>query len=116
MLYTDETRRDILSRLSGYRLKHTLGCEKAARMLAQKYGADEDKCAFAMLLHDITKNFSQEEQLNLCEKYGIIPMMLKKRNGRRCTGKQRLPLRKMCTAHRMMSFMRLPIIRPAAHR
>ena len=49
MLYTDETRRDILSRLSGYRLKHTLGCEKAARMLAQKYGADEDKCAFAML-------------------------------------------------------------------
>lgn len=73
MRYDDETRRDILSRLSGYRLKHTLGCEKAARMLAQKYGADENKCAFAMLLHDITKNFSQEEQLNLCRKYGIIP-------------------------------------------
>ena len=73
MLYDDEMRRDILSRLSGYRLKHTLGCEKAARELARKYGADEEKCAFAMLLHDITKTFSQEEQLNLCKKYGIIP-------------------------------------------
>ena len=71
MLYTDETRRDILSRLSGYRLKHTLGCEKAARMLAQKYGADEDKCAFAMLLHDITKELSTEEQVLLCHAYGI---------------------------------------------
>lgn len=73
MLYDDETRRDILSRLSGYRLKHTLGCEKAARELAHRYGADVEKCTFAMLLHDITKNFSEEEQLNLCEKYGIIP-------------------------------------------
>ena len=87
MLYTDETRRDILSRLSGYRLKHTLGCEKAARMLAQKYGADEDKCAFAMLLHDITKNFSQEEQLNLCEKYGIIPNGVEKEEWKTLHGK-----------------------------
>ena len=87
MLYTDETRRDILSRLSGYRLKHTLGCEKAARMLAQKYGADEDKCAFAMLLHDITKNFSQEEQLNLCEKYGIIPNDVEKEEWKTLHGK-----------------------------
>lgn len=73
MHYDEKTRVDILSRLSGYRLKHTLGCEKAARMLARKYRADEEKCAFAMLLHDITKNFSEQEQLNLCEKYGIIP-------------------------------------------
>lgn len=87
MLYTDETRRDILSRLSGYRLKHTLGCEKAARRLAQKYGAEEDKCAFAMLLHDITKNFSREEQLNLCEKYGIIPNDVEKTEWKTLHGK-----------------------------
>lgn len=73
MLCNDEMRRDILSRLSAYRLKHTLGCEKAARKLAKKYGEDEEKCAFAMLLHDITKELSKEEQLNLCSKYGIIP-------------------------------------------
>ena len=73
MICTEEMRREILSRLSGYRLKHTLGCEKAARKLAKKFGEDEEKCAFAMLLHDITKEFSKEQQLNLCEKYGIIP-------------------------------------------
>lgn len=78
MLYTDETRNDILSRLTGYRLKHTLGCEKAARELAQMYGEDAEKCAFAMLLHDVTKTFSQEEQLNLCAKYGIIPKDVEK--------------------------------------
>lgn len=87
MLYDDEMRRDILSRLSGYRLKHTLGCEKAARELAQKYGADEEKCAFAMLLHDITKNFSQEEQLNLCQKYGIIPNDIEKTEWKMLHGK-----------------------------
>ncbi len=87
MLYNDETRRDILSRLSGFRLKHTLGCEKAARMLAQKYGADEDKCAFAMLLHDITKTFSREEQLNLCQKYGIIPNDVEKTEWKMLHGK-----------------------------
>ena len=87
MRYDDETRRDILSRLSGYRLKHTLGCEKAARMLAQKYGADEEKCAFAMLLHDITKNFSRDEQLNLCKKYGIIPKDVEKTEWKMLHGK-----------------------------
>ena len=87
MRYDDETRRDILSRLSGFRLKHTLGCEKAARMLAQQYGADEEKCAFAMLLHDITKTFSQEEQLNLCEKYGIIPNDVEKEEWKTLHGK-----------------------------
>ena len=87
MLYDDEMRRDILSRLSGYRLKHTLGCEKAARELARKYGADEEKCAFAMLLHDITKTFSQEEQLNLCEKYGIIPNDVEKEEWKTLHGK-----------------------------
>lgn len=87
MRYDDETRRDILSRLSGYRLKHTLGCEKAARTLARKYGADEDLCAFAMLLHDITKTFSKEEQLNLCEKYGIIPNDVEKLEWKMLHGK-----------------------------
>lgn len=78
MLCTEEIRVDILSRLTGYRLKHTLGCEKAARELAKRYGGDEEKAALAMLLHDITKNYSREEQLNLCEKYGIIPKDIEK--------------------------------------
>lgn len=87
MLCSDEMRRDILSRLSAYRLKHTLGCEKAARKLAKKFGEDEEKCAFAMLLHDITKEFSKEQQLNLCEKYGIIPKDVEKSEWKMLHGK-----------------------------
>lgn len=87
MLCDDEKRRDILSRLSGFRLKHTLGCEKAARELARRYGEDEEKCAYAMLLHDITKTFSQQEQLNLCEKYGIIPNDVEKKEWKMLHGK-----------------------------
>ncbi len=87
MICTEEMRRDILSRLSAYRLKHTLGCEKAARKLAKKYGEDEEKCAFAMLLHDITKEYSKEQQLNLCEKYGIIPNGVEKQEWKMLHGK-----------------------------
>lgn len=72
MLCNEEMRKGILSRLSGYRYVHTLGCERAAVWLAQRYGADPEKAALAAILHDITKHLSKEEQLNLCEKYGII--------------------------------------------
>ncbi len=73
MLCDEMMRKEILSRLTGYRLEHTLGCERAAVKLAHRYGADVEKCAFAAILHDITKRLSREEQLCLCEKYGIIP-------------------------------------------
>ena len=73
MLCTELERQSILSRLSGYRYTHTLGCEKAAIELARRFGGDVEKAAFAAILHDITKRLSKEEQLYLCEKYDIIP-------------------------------------------
>lgn len=78
MLYTELERQSILSHLSGYRYTHTLGCEKAARMLAERFGGDMEKAGFAALLHDITKRLSKEEQLYLCDKYGIIPCDIEK--------------------------------------
>lgn len=73
MLCNDEMRKEILSRLRGYRYQHTLGCERAAQKLAERFGGDVEKAGFAAILHDITKHLSAQEQLNLCEKYGIIP-------------------------------------------
>lgn len=78
MLCTELERQSILSRLSGYRYTHTLGCERAAKMLAEQFGGDVEKAAFAALLHDITKRLSKEEQLYLCDKYGIIPCDIEK--------------------------------------
>ena len=78
MLYDKKMREDILSRLEGYRYTHTLGCEKATMWLGEKYGKDPKKCSLAAVLHDITKRLSREEQLYLCDKYGIIPCDVEK--------------------------------------
>lgn len=54
------------------RVPHVKGCEKEAVRLAKRWGADGYEAAHAAILHDITKKVSLEEQLILCEKYGII--------------------------------------------
>ena len=59
-------------------MEHSLGVERAAIMLAEKYGEGPGKAGTAGILHDITKYLSPQEQLNLCGKYGIIPLYRRK--------------------------------------
>ena len=87
MLCNDEMRKGILSRLKGYRYEHSLGVERAAIWLAEKYGGDPEKAGVAAILHDITKHLSPQEQLNLCEKYGIIPCTVEKSEPKLLHGK-----------------------------
>ena len=87
MLCNDEMRKSVLSKLRGYRYQHSLGVERAAKGLAEKYGGDPEKAAAAAVLHDITKHLSPEEQLNLCEKYGIIPCTVEKSEPKMLHGK-----------------------------
>ncbi len=54
------------------RAAHVLGCEETAVRLAQIWGEDVEKARFAALLHDITKQYSHQEQLKFAEKYGIL--------------------------------------------
>lgn len=61
----------VLSFLKGRRIPHVLGTEETAVRLAEKYGADVTAARQAALLHDCTKRLSMEEQLALCEHYGI---------------------------------------------
>lgn len=60
-----------LSYLKGRRIPHVLGTEETAARLAEQYGADVTAARQAALLHDCTKRLTMEEQLALCEKYGI---------------------------------------------
>jgi len=60
-----------LSYLKHKRIPHVLGTEQEAIRLAQRYGADVEKARVAALLHDCTKRLFMEEQLALCETYGI---------------------------------------------
>ena len=87
MLCNDEMRKGILSRLHGYRYEHTLGCERAARKLAEQFGGDPEKAGVAAILHDITKHLSPQEQLNLCKKYGIIRCTVEKSEPKMLHGK-----------------------------
>ena len=87
MLCNEEMRKSILSRLQGYRYEHSLGVERAAIMLAEKYGEDPEKAGTAGILHDITKYLSPQEQLNLCGKYGIIPCNVEKSEPKMLHGK-----------------------------
>ncbi len=54
------------------RRAHVLGCAECARTLARAFGADETAAVRAALLHDCTKRLGDDEQLKLCEEYGII--------------------------------------------
>lgn len=58
--------------LDDYRYNHSLAVADEARRLAVKYGADEDKAYLAGLLHDVTKNYSKEEHLQIFSRFDII--------------------------------------------
>ena len=71
-LYRDARIDRLREKLTPQRYRHTLGVEEAARRLARRYGADEDKAAEAALFHDCAKcAYTREEMLEICEKGGI---------------------------------------------
>lgn len=60
------------SRLNEKRYFHSLCVADEAKRLAEKYGGNIDKCYTAGLLHDITKNASNDEHLKLFDTFGIM--------------------------------------------
>jgi len=62
------------------RVAHVAGVESEAVNLARRWGEDPERAAEAGILHDITKKLSLEEQLILCDKYGIINDNAEKEN------------------------------------
>ena len=65
-------RESIKDYIGGKRLSHTYGVEREITKLAELYAPElEFELRAAALLHDITKPLSLDEQLELCDKYGI---------------------------------------------
>lgn len=69
----EEVRRLVRSRLSDARYHHTMCVVERARELARRFGADEEKAAFAGLVHDICKNMPHGEQLSYLRECGMEP-------------------------------------------
>ena len=72
MISREEIIKILEDTMSEKRLKHTMGVAECARELARLYGADEKRAYIAGLLHDITKEYTFENQLKVCKKYDII--------------------------------------------
>ena len=53
------------------RVRHIRGTEEEAVRLAKRWGADETMARRAGILHDCTKYLELEEQLALCNQYGV---------------------------------------------
>jgi nicotinate-nucleotide adenylyltransferase len=68
----EEYKAILKDRLYEKRYYHSLCVADEAKRLAKKYGADEEKAYLAGLLHDITKNTSEEEHLKIFKDFGII--------------------------------------------
>ena len=59
----------IKEKLSEYRFHHSMCVAEKARELALQHGLDGDKAYLAGILHDITKEMPNEEQVALIEQY-----------------------------------------------
>lgn len=68
-----ELREKISSTMSEKRFAHTAAVEKMAERIGRIYAPDKlDLLRAAGLLHDITKEYSTEKQLQICREFGII--------------------------------------------
>lgn len=72
-------KRTLEKRLNSKRYNHSLCVADEAVRLAKKYGGDLEKAYLSGLLHDITKNASAEEHLNIFNEFGIILNDIEKR-------------------------------------
>ena len=72
---TDEERkyytRQIRERLTDWRFRHSVNVAREAVRLAARYGGDPDQAELAGLLHDVTKDMSKKEQLDLMAQWGL---------------------------------------------
>lgn len=75
-------KRLLRDKLDDYRFLHSLNVAESALLLARMYGGDENKSYFAGLVHDIMKNATKEEQLQIMEKGDIILSRTEKNNSK----------------------------------
>ncbi|MBQ9942419.1 MAG: bis(5'-nucleosyl)-tetraphosphatase (symmetrical) YqeK [Christensenellaceae bacterium] len=61
----------IKERLDEKRIRHTLGVEKMALAMAERFGADEAAAQTAALLHDAAKKIKKQEKRDLAQIYNI---------------------------------------------
>lgn len=67
----ENIKNDLRENLSEYRYNHSLNVAEECVKLADKYGVDKEKAYLTGLVHDIAKEFSDEENFYYINKYGL---------------------------------------------
>ena len=74
----EDLRQQVSDILSEKRMKHVLAVEDMAKRLGMLYFPDDDESLWAInsaaLLHDVTKELSDEQQFALLESYSVKPL------------------------------------------
>lgn len=69
----EELRFAVMARMSGKRFRHTFNVEHAANSIGEFLRVENlNALRAAALLHDISKEYSEAEQLSLIEKHGMV--------------------------------------------
>lgn len=76
----DKIKNDLKDSLSDYRYEHSLLVAKEAKNLAVHYEIDKDKAYLAGLVHDIAKEFSNEENIKWIKKGKLSKDLLSDEN------------------------------------
>jgi len=71
MYNLEEIKKDLRMKLSDYRYNHSLSVALVCIELANIYNVDKDKAYVVGLVHDIAKEFSDEENIYYIEKYNL---------------------------------------------
>lgn len=80
MVMIEKIKKDLQCILSEFRYEHSLMVADEAKKLASNYGIDESKAYVTALLHDIAKEYSDEENMKWVNKYSLDKMWLDEKN------------------------------------
>jgi len=83
----DEVEKIVRERLSEKRFNHSKSVENYCRLLAEKYGEDEEKAMLIGIAHDIAKEIPVEEKIAYCLKNNIFIDEIEKKSPELLHGK-----------------------------
>lgn len=76
----NKIKEDLKNTLSEYRYNHSIRVAEEAQKLANHYNIDEKNAYVAGLIHDIAKEYSNEENKQIIEKYNLSNDLLREEN------------------------------------
>ena len=76
----ERIKNDLKNTLSEYRYNHSLRVAEESQKLAKHYNIDEQKAYLAGLVHDIAKEYSDEKNRQIIDKYNLSKDLLKVEN------------------------------------